>query len=472
MNPSRFTLFLAACALLPGCGGGGGDAFVGAARYAAQFLADDVRLDSDQPRGNFSSQNPRIARDGASIFVVWSDTRTLTSSIFLRHSSDGGLHWSPTDVRVDHKPAAFADSTRPRLAVVGEHVFVVWEDFRNGFPDVYFNRSLDGGVTWLVDDRRLDTDAAGVSSSATPVIATDGLHVVAAWSDERATRADVYANQSGDGGVTWGSSDMRLDTDAPGASASVDPEIALSGGSVVVVWADGRVQFTDIRENRSDDFGVSWLASDLRLDSDGEGVSPSSNPRIAAEGSTFVVVFEDGRSGASDIRFNRSLDGGSNWLAHDVRLDTDIPGAGVSLAPSIAISAATVYVGWQDARNGLFDVRLNRSDDVGMTWLSSDVRLDEGVAGTGPSQAVDVCASGSDVFVAWQDGRDGLADIYIQASIDGGRTFMPHERRLDTDSPGAGASRFPRVACAGASVSVVWQDERDGAADIRFTRSP
>ena len=57
-----------------------------------------------------------------------------------------------------------------------------------------------------------------------------------------------------------------------------------------------------------------------------------------------------------------------------------------------------------------------------------------GVAGTAPSQAVDVCASGTYVFVAWQDGRVGLADVYVQASIDGGRTFMAHERRVDSDA--------------------------------------
>ncbi len=473
MNTTRAIELLAACAWLSGCGGGGGSYPIDdTPRYAAQFLSDDVRLDSDSFPGEFPSLAPRIARDADSVSVVWSDTRTVTSSIYLRHSFDGGVSWPLSDVRVDHKPAPGSDSTRPRLAVVGDLVFVVWEDFRNGRSDIYFNRSVDGGSTWLDVDRRLDTDFPGESSSVTPVIATDGLHVVVAWSDERDLRADLYTNRSRDGGVTWEPTDVRIDTDAAGASASVAPEIALSGVSVVVVWADGRVQFTDIRMNRSDDFGASWLAFDRRLDSDAEGVSPSSNPRIAAEGSSFVVVFEDGRSGSSDIRFNRSLDGGQSWLNHDVRLDTDVPGFGASIAPAIAIAFGSVYVAWQDGRNGLLDVRFNRSNDAGASWLSTDRRLDEGIAGTAPSQAVDVCASGNNVFVAWQDGRIGLADIYVQASIDRGTTFMPHERRVDTDAAGVGASVFPRIACFGASVSIVWQDERDGAADIRFSRSP
>ncbi len=338
--PSLVALSALAFGLAGGCGGGGGGS-VGSdevPRYHATFLADDVRLETDPYPGEIPSLRPRIAADGASVFVVWTDPRYVKSSVFLRHSSDGGATWNPFDVRVERKAPRTSDSTVPRFAVVGEAVFVVWEDYRDGDGDVYFNRSLDGGATWLPADRRLDTDEPGASASLTPEIATDGTHVFVVWSDYRSLRGDIFVNRSEDGGLTWQASDRRLDTDVPGAAASVMPEIALSGGHVVVVWADGRVQFTDIRSNRSDDFGATWLSKDVRLDSDAEGVSPSANPRIAAEGSTFVVVWEDGRSGDSDIRANRSLDGGAHWLAHDVRLDTDYPGYGPSLAPAVAIS--------------------------------------------------------------------------------------------------------------------------------------
>lgn len=463
---------VAACAAAAGCGGGGANVGSGGPRYVASFLPSDVRLDVATSPGAFASRGPRIARDGNSVFVVWSDTSTVTSSIRFAHSSDGGASFDVRDVRVDHKPAISTDSVRPRLAVVGDAVFVAWEDSRNGHTDVYFNRSLDGGRTWLDLDRRLDTDLPGAAASVTPEIATDGTHVVVVWSDERALRADIRANRSADGGVTWDANDARLDTDAEGAAASIDPQIAMSGGSVVVVWADGRVQFTDIRMNRSDDFGQSWLASDVRLDSDPAGVAPSASPRLAAQGSTFAVVFEDGRSGASDIRFNRSLDGGRNWLPQDVRLDTDAPGAGSSIAPAIAVAGNAIYAAWQDGRSGYVDVRFNRSLDGGANWMPADTRLDGGAPGVAPSQGVDVGASGSNVFVTWQDGRDGRADIYVQASIDFGRTFMSRDTRVDTDAPGVGASTVPRLACAGASVAIVYEDERDGAADVRFNRSP
>lgn len=476
MSPrSLLPSIVALVALGPGagCGGGGGGSGVAeyVPLYGAAFLRADVRLESDPDPGRYASRSPRIVADGPSVFVVWTDPRDLASSVYLRHSSDAGVTWNAQDVRVERKPAGQFDSIAPRIAVVGEAVFVVWEDFRNGRGDVYFNRSLDGGATWLPEDRRLDTDEPGASSSVTPELATDGTHVVVVWSDERSLRADVYVNVSDDGGVTWRATDRRLDTDEPGYAASIAPEVAMSGGHVVVAWADGRVQFTDIRVNRSDDFGATWLSKDVRLDSDAEGVSPSSNPRLAAEGSTFVVVWEDGRSGYGDIRANRSLDGGAHWLAHDVRLDTDVPGYGPSLAPAVAIADGAVYAAWQDGRDGFVDVRFNRSLDRGATWGRADVRLDAGGAGLYPSQAVDVAAAGASVYVVWQDGRDGNADIRFQASVDAGLHFLPHDRRVDTDPAGDGPSLFPRVAVSGADVLVVWEDERDGAADVRFNRA-
>jgi hypothetical protein len=40
---------------------------------------------------------------------------------------------------------------------------VTWRDTRNGRDDIYFNRSPDGGATWLIADVRLDTDPMAFS---------------------------------------------------------------------------------------------------------------------------------------------------------------------------------------------------------------------------------------------------------------------------------------------------------------------
>jgi hypothetical protein len=189
--------------------------------------------------------------------------------------------------------------------------------------------------------------------------------VYVTWHDFRFGSSDIYFNRSVDEGLTWLSHDLRLDTGSmPGAALSFDPQIAASGSSVYVTWSDFRngFPFPDIYFNRSVDGGLAWLAQDLRLDTgSGPGVASSYGPQIAASGSSINVTWYDHRNGlVSDIYFNRSVDGGQTWLSQDSRLDTG-SGAGVasSYDPQIAASGSSVYVTWSDSRAGAYDIYFN-----------------------------------------------------------------------------------------------------------------
>ena len=46
-----------------------------------------------------------------------------------------------------------------------------------------------------------------------------------------------------------------------------------------------------------------------------------------------------------------------------------------------------------------------------------------------------VVADGDTVYVAWEDRRDGAADIYVNGSSDDGTTWMASDARVDTDAP-------------------------------------
>jgi hypothetical protein len=140
---------------------------------------------------------------------------------------------------------------------------------------------------------------------------------------------------------------------------------------------------------------------------------------LYATGSTVVAAWEDQRSGGGwgDVRMNRSTDGGATWLTSDVRLDTDAPGSALSTSITIAGSGANVFVAWQDRRDGVFfDVRLNGSLDGGATWMASDVRLDTDEAGVSQSGPPQIVATGQKVRAVWDDARSGLADVYFTRS--------------------------------------------------------
>lgn len=142
-------------------------------------------------------------------------------------------------------------------------------------------------------------------------------------------------------------------------------------------------------------------------------------------GSSVYVTWEDQRAGGyyapGDVYFNRSMDGGATWLSSDVRLNTDPPGAAISRHAQIAASGSSVYVTWEDKRNSSYyggDIYCNRSVDGGTTWLGSDVRLNTNPAGAALATWPQIAASGSSAYVTWSDSRSGsVRDIYFNIPL-------------------------------------------------------
>src|SRR2546425_948717 len=83
---------------------------------------------------------------------------------------------------------------------------------------------------------------------------------------------------------------------------------------------------------------------------------------------------------------------------------------------------------------------------------------DDASDGTAMSLGPRIAADGQDVYVTWFDGRDGAYDIYVQASHDGGATWMEAPVRVDEDTPGSAYSASPRLAVDGQRVAIVWED--------------
>ncbi len=180
---------------------------------------------------------------------------------------------------------------------------------------------------------------------------------------------------------------------------------------------------------------------------------------IAASGNELHVVWMDLRDGNFDIYYKRSSDGGTSWGA-DVRLTSD---PGDSEYPSVAADGSLVIVVWHDNRDNNPEIYCKRSTDGGLTW-GSDLRLtNDAAASNYPS----VTVSGSTVQVVWTDFRDNNYEIYYKRSSDGGVTWGPDIRSTNS----AALSQYPVIASSGASVHIVWYDNRDGNFEIYYKHS-
>src|SRR5437867_286845 len=115
------------------------------------------------------------------------------------------------------------------------------------------------------------------------------------------------------------------------------------------------------------------------------------------------------------------------------------------------------------------------SDSGVQTW-SPDVRLTFHPTFSSTSfnnakclAADPIAARGAEVLhLIFFDDRDGNREIYYKRSNNGGTSWSP-DIRLTND---AAISHFPSIAASGAVVHVVWEEYRDGNAEIYYKRSP
>ena len=376
-----------------------------------------------------------------------------------------------TDVRVDHAKNK-VESVAPQSCVnESGKVFVVWTDDREGEPQVWFNMSADGGVTFLQQDTLL---SHGEAATANPAIACAGDHVYVVWEDKRDGELgyeNIYVNWSDDAGRHWQKEDVALDNDVEGSFISIAPTVAAAGDAAWVVWSDQVSGAYDIYAVRTVNGGEEW-SSPERVDTDEAGAAFSSNPVVAGDADGNVVVaWEDRRNGKTDIYVNNSTDSGKTFGADDRRVDGgDDPGASESGQLQLVLAAPNAYVVWQDDRYGENnDILLNYSHSSGDGWRDEALRVESDAEGIADSRYPAVAAQGDRVLVAFQDNRSGGYDIFLRWSENAGSDWAEAEElRVEADDPGEAQSYYPRIALADDTWAILWQDYRDDIEGIGF----
>ena len=333
------------------------------------------------------------------------------------------------------------------IAANGDSVHVVWSDDRDGNSEIYYKRSVDGGINWDPDVRLTDNNA--ISEYPALAVSESFVHII--WSDSRDGNYEIYYKRSTDGGTSWGN-DIPLTVDL---NWSAYPSISSSGNNIYVVWMDNRDGNWEIYFKGSIDNGINWSA-DTRLTND---THDSYNPSVSAEGPEVHIAWYDYRDGNAEIYYKRSSDGGVNW-GTDARLTNY---AGSSIAPSISAANSFVHVVWQDDRDGEHKIFYMRSTDDGINWGQDTCLTDED-----SSYLPSVAVSGLNVHLVWAFEYPLNREIFYKRSTDRGVSWEQNIRLTNASTE----SWLPSISVSGSIVNVLWRDERDGNYEIYYKRNP
>ncbi|MEO6903123.1 MAG: T9SS type A sorting domain-containing protein [Bacteroidia bacterium] len=172
------------------------------------------------------------------IYVSWtqfdkydSKDPALYSNIMFSKSTDAGNTWS-TPLRINSKSGNCEDDDNtvegavPAVGPNGE-IYVCW----TGPDGIVFNKSLDGGNTWLAQEISVALIPGGWNYNISGLQRSNGLpqtlcdlsngpnrgNIYVNWTDQRngSTDTDVWLAKSTDGGTTW-SAPIRVNDDPPG----------------------------------------------------------------------------------------------------------------------------------------------------------------------------------------------------------------------------------------------------------------
>lgn len=426
-----------------------------------------IRLDAaGQPSGaafavaatSAQERTPSVVWNGTNFLVVWAEDSAGAFTI-------RGSRTSGTAPVLDNPGFSIASGpgTRaaPDVAWNGTNHLVAFEDTRGSDRDIFGARV--GTSADVLDPSGFIVDAQG-GVQAAPSAAANGSDFFVAWRDDRTNvDADVYGARISNEGA------LRDTTGIPISTAGGDqglPAAAATGTNVLVAWDDARASST---EAGVDVLGARVDASGTVLDAAGVVLSTAANaqssPGVAFDGTNYLVVWADRRSGGSDIYAGRVDAAGQALDGTGVAVTT---AANVQSAPSVAWNGTNYLVAWEDLRTGVGrDIYAARVSPAGAVLDPNGIAI---TSAAGSQVAPSVASDGAGFFVAWEDPRSSSStglDVLGARVTGSGSVLDPSSIAIATAT---GDQTAPSVAWSGASYLTVWQDERSGAADVYGAR--
>ena len=295
-----------------------------------------------------------------------------------------------------------------------------------------------------------------------PAMAFDGMNYLVVWMDRRSGAYDIYGTRVDKNGAP-------LDTAAIAISvASYDqylPSVAFDGTNYLVVWEDWRS-------------GTNWDVYGARVDTAGHVLDPegivisdaSSHqwaPDVAFDGTNYLVVWADGRISGTEPTadvYGTFVDKSGNVLNPDGIVIAQKPQ--MQAAVAVEFADTTYLVVWQDTRNGNTDIYGARVNESGTVLDTAGIPICTAVR---EQVRPDVASNGTDWMVAWQDTRNDerYPDIYAARVSANGAVLDPGGIAIAVVTIN---QTLPAIAYGEADYLVVWQDTRSFVEDIYGAR--
>lgn len=234
----------------------------------------------------FQTQLAGASDGNGGMLLVWQDFRNGAPDIYAQKITTTGAAWTNGGVAVC---VATGAQEYPRPATDGQGgMFVGWTDFRNTGGDVYAQRLNAAGAAQWTGNGIAVCAASGTQNQIS--ITTDGSGgAVLAWTDYRVANGDLFAQRLNAVGATlWQANGIGVCTH--GATQQTPAVVPDQTGGAVIAWTDYRGSTGDIYAQRVNQYGTALPVELLSFSGARDGASVRLRWRTASE--TNLLGFE------------------------------------------------------------------------------------------------------------------------------------------------------------------------------------
>lgn len=397
---------------------------------------------------------PDVSCTAASCFVSWQDRRNFATTSFDIYGT------TVSATMATGGEVAVTTANRPQTTVgiarSGSQWMAVWTDLRDGeVRNMYATRIANSGA--VTDPTGLHL-GRGFDRHATPTVTRTPSIWSVMWS---ATHREDYNAVH----VRYSSSGAQLDatpiTVSGAAASQLLTGAVFTGTNLVAVWTDNRGATRDIYGARINP------ATGQPVDATGFAISTAAadqaGAKIASNGTTSLVVWQDRRTGNFDVHGALLAADGTITVADFVICSA----AGDQARPTVAYDTTNgaYLVTWQDPSAdtvaGTTDIRAARVSAAGALLDPACGSVIS--AAPGSQLSPDIAFASGRFLIVWEDRRnDPNGDIYgARVSIAGSAIAVQDPSGLAISAVPNAAQQVPTVAPYGGNFILAWEDSRN-----------
>lgn len=263
--------------------------------------------------------------------------------------------------------------------------------------------------SFVDEDIKINVGGSAYDSHAPKIASDESGYVYIVWKDDRPDTPgkNIYFNKSNKFGIFWLANDIPLGHTQKPDSIRIGCD---NSGNIYIAWIRGSAGNQDAMIAVSNNYGETWQAHQLDVGGPHWQSNTILNIHFDNTENGNICVVWDGGGNNDEIYINCSGNYGQTWMSSYNQVNSDVPYPyDIHQDPKVAVdSSGRVYVIWLDNRGapaGERYIYVNRSYDLGQTW-PQDIGfhgVPNGIVSLNPQ--ID-CDDNGNVYVAWQGRYD------------------------------------------------------------------